>query len=254
MIKHHNLSDMTIRGWNIKYSEILAEFGYDEKLDFDSARLLSNFLKKIPPVKKLKSQIMGKTVFVVGAGPSILSSIPYLKKFEATIIAADSALKPLLEKKVHPNIVVTDLDGNENSLKMIGKTESIIVAHAHGDNIAKLPFVSNFKNCVGTTQTKQVGQIENFGGFTDGDRCVFLASHFKAKTIILFGMDFGTKIGKYSKTKKSEKKIKIKKLKIGKKLLEWLAPQTKSKLYTTSKTIKGFEKITFKDLDDIIIT
>ena len=51
--------------------------------------------------------------------------------------------------------------------------------------------VKKIKNCIGTTQTNPFNKIQNFGGFTDGDRGVFLASHFDAKKIILFGMDFG---------------------------------------------------------------
>ena len=95
-------------------------------------------------------------------------------------------------------------------------------------------------------------KIKNFGGFTDGDRGVFLANHFEAKKIILFGMDFGERIGKYSKTKKSERKIKLMKLKKGESLLEWLSTFTKSELFTTSKSIEGFKKISYKELDIII--
>ena len=73
-------------------------------------------------------------------------------------------------------------------------------------------FSKKFKNCVGTTQSKSFRKIQNFGGFTDGDRGVFLANHFGAKKIILFGMDFGDRIGKFSNTKKSERKIKLMKL------------------------------------------
>ena len=36
-------------------------------------------------------------------------------------------------------------------------------------------------------------------------------------------MDFGTRIGKYSKTRVISRTTKIKKLRRGKKLLEWLA-------------------------------
>ena len=88
--------------------------------------------------------------------------------------------------------------------------------------------------------------------FTDGDRGVFLASHFEAKKIILFGMDFGKRIGKFSETKESERKMKLMKLKKGESLLEWLATITKSELFTTSKPIKGFKKISYKELDSII--
>ena len=109
-----------------------------------------------------------------------------------------------------------------------------------------------FKNCIGTTQSKPFSKIQNFGGFTDGDRGVFLANHYGAKKIILFGMDFGDKIGKFSNTKKSERKTKLMKLKRGELLLEWLSTITKSELFTTSKPIRGFKKISYKDLDTII--
>ena len=94
--------------------------------------------------------------------------------------------------------------------------------------------------------------MENFGGFTDGDRCVFLAEYFKAKKIVLIGMDFGDKIVKYSKKKVIDRKTKLKKLECGKKLLEWLARKSDSELYTTSRSIKGFKKISMVDLQCIV--
>ena len=104
---------------------------------------------------------------------------------------------------------------------------------------------------MGTTQTKPVGRIHSVGGFTDGDRCVFLANHFKAKKIILLGMDFGTRIGRYSKSKVENRTTKIAKLRRGKKLLEWLAKKSGSDLYSTSK-IEGFTKINLQKIDTII--
>jgi hypothetical protein len=113
---------------------------------------------------------------------------------------------------------------------------------------------SGFKYCIGTTEGKPFGNIRNFGGFTDGDRCVFLAKYFGAKSIILFGMDFGTKIGKYSKEKISDRATKIRKLRYGKNLLAWLALQNHSELYTTSKQIMGFNKIRYADLEKMPLT
>ena len=253
MIRNCNLSDMTIAGWEKKYSEIIKEFGYDKEQDYESAILLNLILRNPIALKKLREIISKKSVFVIGAGPSLSSSIQHLKKFpKIPKIVADSAAKPLLENNIKFDILVTDLDGDEKSLKKIGKSNSIFVTHAHGDNIAKLQIIENFKNCLGTTQTKSFGKIQNFGGFTDGDRCVFIADYFGAKNIILIGMDFGKIIGKYSKTKKSERKIKLKKLYRGKKLLEWLATKRKNGLYTTSKSIKGFKKICFKDLEILL--
>ena len=250
MIKTVNLSHMTISGWEQKYDKILREFDYDKKSDIESAKKLNVILKK-SSTKKLKALINKKTVFVIGAGPSLLSSIPYLKKYRATKIAADGATQALIENMIVPEIVVTDLDGDKDSLRKAAR-KCIVVAHAHGDNQDKLHLVSEFRNCFGTAESKQFGRIHNFGGFTDGDRSVFLANHFGAKKIILFGMDFGPKIGKYSKAKVVDRKTKLKKLKRGKKLLEWLATKTKSELYTTSKPIKGFKKIQYKNLSKIV--
>lgn len=244
---------MLISGWNLRYLEILKEFNYDKKNDLESAIILDSILKESNLVQKIREMINAKSIFVIGSGPSLSIAIPFLKKFKkTTMVVADSALKPLIENGIKPDIVVTDLDGDEKTLKKVGKTKTIFVTHAHGDNISRLQFVKNFKNCIGTTQTKSYGKIQNFGGFTDGDRAVFLASYFGAKKIILFGMDFGNRIGKFSNTKFSERKIKLQKLEKGKFLLKWLSKKSRSELFTTSNPIEGFKKIDFRDLDIII--
>ena len=242
-----------ISGWKKRYFSILQELNYSEKKDKESALILDSILKKTDTIEKIKKIIEGKTIFVIGSGPSLSIAIPKLKKLEKSIkIAADSSLKPLVDNGIIPDIIVTDLDGNEDTIKKISKTKSIFVIHAHGDNIEKLQMVKKMKNCIGTTQTNPFNKVQNFGGFTDGDRGVFLASYFNAKKIILFGMDFGNQIGKFSNTKKSDREIKLKKLEIGRDLLIWLSTITKSELFTTSKPIEGFRKIPYKDLDIII--
>ena len=244
---------MMISGWKKRYFSILKELNYSEKKDKESALILDSILKKTDTIKKVRKLIEGKTIFVIGSGPSLSIAIPKLKKLEKSIkIAADSSLKPLVDNGIIPDIIVTDLDGNEDTIKKISKTKSIFVIHAHGDNIEKLQMVKKMKNCIGTTQTNPFNKVQNFGGFTDGDRGVFLASYFNAKKIILFGMDFGNQIGKFSNTKKSDREIKLKKLEIGRELLIWLSTITKSELFTTSKPIEGFRKIPYKDLDIII--
>jgi uncharacterized Rossmann fold enzyme len=244
---------MMILGWKKRYSDILKEFNYSEKKDIESAVQLNSLLKKSNTIQKIIHLIEGKTVFVIGSGPSLSTAIPRLRKYKKSIkIAADSALKVLIENEIIPDIIITDLDGDESMLKKIAKTKSIFVVHAHGDNIKKLKLAKKFKNCIGTTQSNPFSKIQNFGGFTDGDRGVFLADHFNAKKIILFGMDFGNKIGKFSNTKKTERKTKLQKLKKGENLLEWLSTFTKSELFTTSKSIQGFKKISYKELDIII--
>ena len=255
MKTYANLSYMMIRGWISRYSEIVNEFGFSKKQDHEASFMLNSIIKNPISIKKIECILKGKNVLVIGSGPSLSSSLPILKKYtRSPKIVADSALHVLIKNHIFPDIVVTDLDGDEKSLKKVGKTKSIMIVHAHGDNIAKLHLAENFENCVGTTQGKTLGKLFNFGGFTDGDRGVFLANAFHAKKIILFGMDFDNKIGKFSKTKDSEKKIKLKKLKKAKDLLQWLSKKSNSDLYTTSKPIRGFKKIHYKDLKDIIIT
>ena len=243
---------MTIVGWESKYREILKDFGYSRKKDNQSCKLLNSLLPKKMRITKIRDLIENKPVFVIGAGPSLPFCLSVLKKHKKiTKIVADGATKAIIENGLKPDIVVTDLDGDIISLKKTGRTNTIMVVHAHGDNSEKIHFVKNFKNCIGTTQTKPLGKIHNFGGFTDGDRCVFLANHFKAKKIILLGMDFGTRIGKYSKVSVVNRNTKIAKLRRGKKLLEWLVQKSKSEFYSTTK-IKGFTKINLRSIDNII--
>lgn len=238
-----------ITGWNSKYRKIIQEFGYKIQDDRKAAVMLNSILHRQFSAQKLKKTIQGKPVFVIGSGPSLKSALPALKKHKGVIkICADTALSFLVKNGIKPHIIVTDLDGDIDLMKKISKT-SVVIVHAHGDNITKLEIVKDFKNCIGTTQTERIGKIDNFGGFTDGDRCVFLANHFEASKIFLFGMDFGPKIGIHSKTKKSERKTKLKKLEYARMLLEWLAGKTESELYTLSKPPKGFKRINYKELE-----
>lgn len=243
---------MTIRGWEQRYAKILKKFGYSRRRDEEAARLLDSTIRGNAGPEQLRAIIAKKPVFVVGAGSSIPEALPVLKKFKKTpIIAADSAVRLLVENDILPDIVVTDLDGDRESLLRASQS-SIMVVHAHGDNMGKIPMAECFSMCVGTTQSKPSGRISNFGGFTDGDRAVFLASHFGAKRIVMLGMDFGQKIGRHSDTKRTERPIKLRKLTEARGLLEWLATKN-PRMYSTSP-IRGVRKITLEDIGDIVIT
>ena len=143
-----------ILGWKKRYNEILNEFKYTEKKDRESAIILNSILKKTNVNKKIIDLIKGKTALVIGSGPSLASAIPKLKNYKKIVkIAADSSIKPLVANGIRPDIIVTDLDGDLKTLEKIGKTNSIFIVHAHGDNIEKLEFAKKFKNCIGTTQS-----------------------------------------------------------------------------------------------------
>jgi uncharacterized Rossmann fold enzyme len=243
---------MTLIGWKEKYREILDEFNFDRLREVRSAKILNSVIKTRFELDRLERKIKDKTVLVIGAGPSLSYSLSYLKKLKnITKIVADGATQALIENGIIPDVVVTDLDGNIEFLRKAAGCGSIMIVHAHGDNINRLPYAALFQNCIGTTEDKPFGKIKNFGGFTDGDRCVFLADHFKASKIILIGMDFGNQIGKYSKMVVYDRSIKLKKLRKAKSLLEWLALQSNADIFTTSQPITGIKNKKLVDLQEI---
>jgi len=239
-----------IKGWRAKYLEILKEFGYDEDADIRAARMLDSEISEPVQESVLYRLLRGRTAFVAGAGPSIHRTARYMKEFPcAAKIVADGALAAFAENGIAPDVIVTDLDGDLNLLKDARYAECIFVVHAHGDNIPRLHHARCFVRRIGTTQSKDMGSIHNWGGFTDGDRAVFLAEHFGASRIILFGMDMGSRIGRYSFTPRHDRETKLKKLQTAQALLEWLATRTNSKICTMSRPFQGIRGIGYSDLE-----
>jgi uncharacterized Rossmann fold enzyme len=230
--------------WFPYYQNIRQQFGYSTEKDQEAANILSAMIKrKALDRKVLKKKIAGKQVMVIGAGPSLDDNIKFIKKDRKFVkIAADGAVQALIENKIKPDIVVTDLDSELYFLQEAEKIGAIMVVHAHGDNVKKLKkTVPKFRRLIGSTQVMPVQNVYNFGGFTDGDRCVFLAEEFGAKEIILIGMDLGLHIGKYSKKVTKNIELKKEKMKTGRQLLEMLAKRSRSQLFDISKKpIKGF--------------
>ena len=217
---------MEYEKWKIFYISIINDFGYSEDEDIESAKILDNILrnKDVDVVfERLRSLINGKEVVVFGAGPSLLKSIDKYRKLieRLTKISADGATSALLEKGITPDIVITDLDGKIEDLLKADEEGSIVVIHAHGDNMDKIKeFGSKFSNTIGTTQvdSSKFERLFNFGGFTDGDRAAFLAKALNASKIYLIGFDFDGEIGEYSFTR--DIAIKRKKLEWCRRLLK----------------------------------
>lgn len=238
--------------WFPYYQGIRAEFGYSSEKDQEATKALSEMIKKKAlDAKVLQKKIKGKKVIVVGGGPSLedAAALNYIKKNKNFVkIVADGAVQFLIENKIKPDIVVTDLDGNPAFLQKAEKLGAIMVVHAHGDNTKMVKkLVPKFKKLVATTQVMPLENVYNFGGFTDGDRCVFLADEFGAKKIVLLGMDFGNSIGKYSKEKVKDPELKKQKMQAGRRLLEMLAKQSRTQLVDTAKRpVKGFARLTIK--------
>jgi len=221
---------MDYKDWESIYTKIVKDFHFSVKNDEKAADVLNTLLKqKIPlSLDELRDSIIGKEIIIFGAGPSLENSIIAHKKMfvNKLKIAADGATTALLKYDIHPDIIVTDLDGKVADQLKANSDGSIVVMHTHGDNIDKIKrYVPRFKGkIVGTTQInpEPYGNIHNFGGFTDGDRAVYLADHFHAKKIYLIGFDFNNEIGTYSFAENKDKTLKLKKLKWCKNLINML--------------------------------
>ena len=233
--------------WFPYYQDIRQQFGYSTEKDQNAANILSNMLKKKSlDLKLLQRKIARRHVMVIGAGDGLIQNIKFVKKNRKFVkIVADGATKALIENHIKPDIVVTDLDGDISFLRKAERVGAIIVVHSHGDNIEELKqIVPTLRRVIGTTQVMPVDNVYNFGGFTDGDRCVFLADEFGAEEIVLVGMEFGDRIGVHSKKSLDNIQLKIDKMKAGKRLLEMLAKRSRSRLFDTSrKPIKGFSSL-----------
>jgi len=200
---------MNWQEWKPIYEKILQEFGYDRKRDEEAARIAVKIAKGNVLPEDLGKMLNGKVVSICGAGENLEKE---LNEIEGIIIAADEATTILLSNNILPDIITTDLDGNVNDIIKATEKGSIVIIHAHGDNINALKkYLSCFKGKIMlTTQAEPFNGIYNFGGFTDGDRAYCIAKHFNAKKIKLIGFNF-------DKPKQKERKD----LEAKKKKLEW---------------------------------
>ena len=173
-----------------------------------------------------------------------------------TLICADGAVTALLEEGIIPDIVVTDLDGKIEDIIDSNRNGTVMVVHAHGNNMENIKkYVPVLDNILATTQSKPLKKVYNFGGFTDGDRCLFLAIKLGAKNIFLAGMDFGKIITRYSRPDIAENEgkadnIKEMKLKYAKKLVEWAAENENVNIFNLShgEKVLGVPDINFGEV------
>jgi len=205
---------MNFADWEPIYQEILKDFDFDRSKDERSARISSELLgKRSLSTQKLHELLHQKSIIVCGNAPSLKEELDNVDISNHMIIAADGATSVLLERAILPDVVVTDLDGNMNDIISADRLGSVIVVHAHGDNIPAIKrYVPLLNNAIGSTQSTPLKNIHNFGGFTDGDRCVFMAHHFGAKSATLLGFDFedaGVSPTKKKKLQWAKRLIKI---------------------------------------------
>ena len=229
--------------WEKYYNEILDDFGFSRENDEKSAKLLDEILsvEGCLTLDELSGIVGFSDKFIVfGAGPSLKEHVELLKNDydlkQYVLISADGATSALIEERIAPDIVATDLDGKIDDILLANIRGANIVVHAHGDNIDKInDLTAFFNNVLGTTQSQPIGNLYNFGGFTDGDRAIFLAVALGASKIILAGMDFGEMVTKYSRPNLPNKlaradEFKKKKLMYAEKLTNWIKENEKVKI------------------------
>ncbi|MCS7125990.1 MAG: DUF115 domain-containing protein [Aigarchaeota archaeon] len=253
--------------WEPIYLEIVREMGYSVEEDLRAAHILNEMLaSRALTIHELKEMIKeNDTAIIFGAGPSLTLDIQEFIELDiidkVTVFVADGASRAFLDKKLRMDFIVTDLDGGDDILIESSRRCLAMIVHAHGDNIIKIRSLLPrlYGRILGTVQCEPFGNMYNFGGFTDGDRAVFLSDILGFEKIVLAGMDFGEEIGQYSKNYNmmDERwvKIKKKKLSIGKTLLELYSSTSDKKLYNVTsrgEEIKGFKKTSFRELATLI--
>ena len=181
---------MDYETWDPFYRRILEDFGFSRLEDEAVAAELDRLLGGTRASQDdLRAVLRGKDVTVVGNGPDVDAE---LTEPRGILITADEATSVAVAKGFAPAILVTDLDGTVADQVTANAAGTLAVVHGHGDNLdAVSTWAPRFRGrTVATTQSRPVGRLENFGGFTDGDRAVFLADHFGAARIHLVGFDF----------------------------------------------------------------
>lgn len=183
---------MQFATWEPIYLQILQDFGFSSARDEEGAQLLAELLQgRRNYLFMAEERVKGRGAVIFGNAPSLAGELDVLAEMDAAHIVADGAAAVLLRKGIVPDIVVTDLDGPFPSILEACQKGAAIVVHAHGDNLDALcRYIPQLNNVIGTCQCRPPEGLYNFGGFTDGDRSVFLAKDLGASSIKLVGFDF----------------------------------------------------------------
>lgn len=217
--------------WLSIYMSIVAALPYlSFHRDQEATNLLSNLIlstgRGIVAERLFHMVANRKLPVVVGCGGNVYSELDHLEKsFDMRtllVVAADGATRVLLDRGLTPDLVVTDLDGDLEALVKSSARGSPLVVHAHGDNIDKLGSVTLFKGpIVGSTQVEPRPLVYNFGGFTDGDRALFVLYHAGYRKVALVGFDFG-KPNECPGKNSANPEVKLAKLAVAKTMISFL--------------------------------
>jgi uncharacterized Rossmann fold enzyme len=178
---------MNFEEWEPYYLQILDYFGFSREDDERAALILADLVTR-DDLRELSLLCRGAEITVCGNAPTLKRELGTLR---GTVFAADAASEVLMDHGILPAAVFTDLDGATDRYLEMNRLGTVMVVHAHGDNIPLLRhWVPRFTGpLVATTQSRPLLHVHNFGGFTDGDRAVFTADALGAAKIRLAGFD-----------------------------------------------------------------
>jgi uncharacterized Rossmann fold enzyme len=209
------------------YKKIVLTLKLNVNADIRSTKKLDSIMKQSfssgrQNVLNELTELLKRPCLIAGAGPSLEYDFQrciendILRKVK--IIAVDGTCSLFHQLQISPHIIVTDLDGDWHSILWGINQGATTLVHAHGDNqnliedfFHNIDYDKEDIKIWGTTQNDIKTNLFNFGGFTDGDRAIFLTFEFQTPIIGLIGFNFGKKIGKYSMLNPSLKKNVIKK-------------------------------------------
>jgi len=194
--------------WSHHYPGILEELGIEPQGDREAEGLFSVLADTLAGPTTLQDRwglirdlIHDSAVSIVGRAPmdeeglmEHVSTLERHRKEGGVIIAADGAASDLVRQGLLPDIICTDLDGPREDLMAASREGCMLVVHAHGDNIPLIEdMVPELAIWVGTSQAPpSTPPLRCPGGFTDGDRGVFMALGVGARSVTLHRFDFET--------------------------------------------------------------
>ena len=230
---------MEYAAWAGRYRAIQQEFGFSLEREAAAAEALEQRLRprdRAAPLERLRRRIEGRDAIVVGrapgAGPPPLWRLPALDR-PPLLLVADGAAADCLAAGLVPSLIVSDLDGPVESEVTANGRGSLVVVHAHGDNVPAIErWVPEFPGeLVGSWAGPPRPSLINVGGFTDGDRAAFLAEAMGARSIRLWGFDFE----RVRETDPERRERKLAKLRWARNLLGELAATSRVPLLTWRK-------------------
>ena len=152
---------MNSRDWAKIYNDIALDLGLSQPDDYLASEILSGMLGDRSRISNL-DPFIGQPANVYGNGPMLARDMEESPR--GLEIVADSAISTYLKHRGVPDIIVTDLDGNMSEIIECSLSGSLVVIHAHGDNIGRLnEFVPSIQGrVIGTTQNSPLWNVFNF--------------------------------------------------------------------------------------------